>query len=959
MTPGRKALSLRSLLTGIALAGVMFVLILIAEIAFVIAPTADVLRGHAGELLTENGAIRQHLNTLRAAHDGVVAVLDTSLARGALLERQRATALAAPIRGRLDSVVAMRTSMQLDIVPATMRLHLATAVETETNAGLTILDAIRTMEAGRTDEAARQLRRAEMLLDSTALHLEAAQGAAISDLLAREGRLLESTRMVSRWAIGWGLLGAVLLAFASWMIRERVYRPIAELETAVARVTTGDLSADARVARDDELGRLAAHFNTMTNVLRERAAQDTRRHETLTERFGRILDESSNEIYLFDATTLRFVQANRGVLTNLGYSMEELSALTPFDVLRDVERETVETALAALRNGEQQSVVLTCSQRRRDGSVYPVEIRLQLSPADDTPVFVAIVEDVSERSRARELNERLRQFAIAEQRVLGSGDLPAALERITEFVADTLRVARTGVWGYHLDRLTCLDVFDQATRKHDEGAERRWDRHPEYFAAIREGVPLVVPNVAADPRTRSLTSAEPARGDVTAQFDVPVRVAGRLVAVLANEHVGGPRRWTAEEQTFAASVTSFIALAIEATERTRLEERLAQAQKLESIGRLAGGVAHDFNNLLTAIIGNVEIARGTVSAGAPILLELHEIESAARRAADLSRQLLTFARHQVVQPRVVHLNELARGADKLLRRLLGEDIELVTLLEPDLGSVRIDPGQFEQVIVNLAVNARDAMPNGGRLTIETSNIALDEEYAATHTGVVPGEYVQLAVSDTGHGMDRETLSRLFEPFFTTKDQGRGTGLGLAICYGIVRQAGGAIWAYSEPGRGATFKVYLPRVDAAPDVEPAMELPDAAPRGRETVLLVEDEGQIRHLAARVLEGQGYEVITASDGIEAVRIGRERLREIDALVTDVVLPLLGGREVAARLRQERPTLPVLYVSGYTRGTIPDGELLDPNTAFLSKPFTPRLLAERVREVLDRVASRNGQG
>jgi PAS domain S-box-containing protein len=744
----------------------------------------------------------------------------------------------------------------------------------------------------------------------------------------------------------------VLLAFAFWIVRDRVYRPIAGLETAVARVTSGDLSADAQVTRDDELGRLAAHFNTMTNVLRERAAQSTRRHETLMERFGRILDESSNEIYLFDAATLRFVQANRGVLANLGYSVNELAALTPFDILRDVDRATVETAIDALRNGEQQSVVLTCSQRRKDGSLYPVEIRLQLSPDDDAPVFVAVVEDVSERSRARELNQRLRQFAIAEQRVLGSGDLPSALGRITEFVADTLRVARTGVWACHLDRLTCLDVFDQATRQHAEGAERRWDRHPDYFAAIREGVPLVVPNVAADPRTRSL-AAESA-GDVTARFDVPVRVAGRLVAVFANEHVGGPRRWTAEEQTFAASVTSFIALAIEAAERTRLETQLAQAQKLESIGRLAGGIAHDFNNLLTAILGNVEIARASASPGAPVLAELQEIESAARRAADLSRQLLTFARHQVVQPRVVNLNELARSADKLLRRLLGEDIELVTLLEPDLGSVRIDPGQFEQVIVNLAVNARDAMPSGGRLTIETSNVTLDEAYAATHTGVVPGEYVQLAASDTGHGMDRETLGRLFEPFFTTKDQGRGTGLGLAICYGIVRQAGGAIWAYSEPGCGATFKVYLPRVDAAPDVDPAIDLPDAAPRGRETVLLVEDEGQIRHLAARVLEAQGYEVITASNGIEAVRIGRERLSEIDALVTDVVLPLLGGREVVARLREERPALPVLYVSGYTRGTIPDSELVDRNTAFLSKPFTPRLLAERVREVLDRAVA-----
>ena len=442
---------------------------------------------------------------------------------------------------------------------------------------------------------------------------------------------------------------------------------------------------------------------------------------------------------------------------------------------------------------------------------------------------------------------------------------------------------------------------------------------------------------------------------MTAQFDIPVRAGGRLVAVVTNEHVGGPRRWTAEEQTFGASMASFVALAIEAAERSRLEEQLAKAQKLESIGRLAGGVAHDFNNLLTAILGNASFMRAGLPPNAPALTDLEEIEKAARRAVDLSRQLLTLARHQVVQPRVVDLNALARDTDKLLRRLLGEDIELVTLLAPKLGAVRIDPGQFEQVIINLAVNARDAMPGGGRLTIETNNIVLGSDYAASHTGIAPGEYVQLAVSDTGHGMDRQTLSRLFEPFFTTKDQGKGTGLGLAICYGIVRQAGGVIWAYSEPGRGATFKVHLPKVDAVPESEPAVEAPAAIPRGRETILLVEDEGQIRQLASRALRAQGYTVIVAADGTEAVRLGREHLVEIDVLVTDVVLPMQGGREVAARLRQDKPHLPVLYMSGYTRGTLPDGELLDSNTAFLSKPFTPDVLAERVRELLDRAPTR----
>ena len=947
---GEKAVSLRTLLIVTAFVGVVYVLSLILEIVVVIAPAAGVLRGHAGELLAEHGAIRTHLNTLRSSLTSLTATADSIPGAGSL-DRARALAITTPITARLDSVVGMRTSLQLASAPADMRVHLAAAVETETSAGLTMLDAVRALESGRRPDAERSLRRAEELLDSTALRLDAAQGIAISDLLAREDRLLSSVQLVSRWGIGWAVLGALLLGFTAWLIRSRIYRPIAELEGAVARVTSGDLRVDARVMHYDELGRLAEHFNAMTDVLRERAEQDTRRHENLTERFGRILDESSNEIYLFDASTFRFVQANRGVLANLGYTLTELSALTPFDVLCDVDRATIETALATLRRGDQPSVVMTASQRRKDGSVYPVEVRLQLSEAGDPPVYVAVVEDVSERSRVRELNQRLSTFAMSEQRLLGSGDLAAVVRRVTEMSADTLQVARVGVWTYQPDKLTCLDEFIAATREHASGMEVRWEQRPAYFAAIRDGTPLAIADTRSDERTKTLVGPNGGRSDITAQFDIPVRAGGRFVAVVSHEHVGGTRPWPAEEMAFATSVAGFIALAMEAAERIRLEEQLAKAQKMESIGRLAGGVAHDFNNLLTAIIGNVDFARAQLAPNAPISTELSEIEKAARRAADLSRQLLTFARHQMAQPRVVDINALTRDADKLLRRLLGEDVELVTLLAPELDAVRIDPGQFEQVIVNLAVNARDAMPNGGRLTLETSNVVLGADYVASHAGITPGEYVQLAISDTGHGMDRDTLSRLFEPFFTTKEQGKGTGLGLAICYGIVRQAGGTIWAYSEQGRGATFKVHLPKVDALPEVASTADVVEAAPRGRETVLLVEDEPQIRELAARTLQAQGYTVIVAMDGAEAVRLGRERASEIDGVVTDVVLPMMGGREVASRLRQDRPSLPVLYMSGYTRGSIPDGELMDQHTAFLSKPFTPRLLAERVREVLDR--------
>ena len=708
---GEKVISLRTLLIAAAFVGVVYVLSLILEIIVVIAPAAGVLRGHAGELLAEHSAIRLHMNTLRSSLTSLTAAAD-SVPNGASLDRARAVALTTPITARLDSVVGIRTSLQLASAPVDMRVHLAAAVDSETSAGLTMIDAVRALEAGRRTDAERSIQRAEGLLDSTALRLDAAQGIVISDLLAREDRLLSSLQLISRWGIGRAALGALLLGFTAWLIRSRIYRPIAELEGAVARVTSGDLRADARVMRDDELGRLAAHFNAMTDVLRERAEHDTRRHENLTERFGRILDESSNEIYLFDVGTLRVVQANRGVLANLGYTMAELSELTPFDMLRDVGRATVETALATLRRGDQQSVVMTASQARKDGSVYPVEVRLQLSEAGDSPVYVAVVEDVSERSRVREMNQRLSAFAMSEQRLLGSGDLTGVLRRVTEMSTDTLRVARVGVWTYQPDKLTCLDEFVAATREHRSGMVVRWEQQPAYFAAIRDGTPLAIGDTRSDERTQHLVGPNAGRGDITAQFHIPVRAGGRFVAVVSHEHVGGTRKWTAEEMAFATSVASFIALAMEAAERIRLEEQLAKAQKMESIGRLAGGVAHDFNNLLTAIIGNVDFARAQLAPRAAISTELSEIDKAARRAAELSRQLLTFARHQVAQPRVVDINALTRDADKLLRRLLGEDVELVALLAPDLDAVRIDPGQFEQVIVNLAVNACDAMPNG-------------------------------------------------------------------------------------------------------------------------------------------------------------------------------------------------------------------------------------------------------
>ena len=385
------------------------------------------------------------------------------------------------------------------------------------------------------------------------------------------------------------------------------------------------------------------------------------------------------------------------------------------------------------------------------------------------------------------------------------------------------------------------------------------------------------------------------------------------------------------------------------TERKRLEAQLRQAQKMESVGRLAGGVAHDFNNLLTVILSGAALAKDGLSERDPARSDIREIEDAANRAAVLTRQLLAFARRQAAEPRALDLNAVTLAMDKMLRRLIGEDVELVTLLAEHLGAVWADPGHIEQVLVNLAVNARDAMPGGGKLTIETSNVTLDAESAARHVGMAPGEYVLLAVSDSGYGMAPEILEHIFEPFFTTKELGGGTGLGLSTCYGIVKQSGGWIWAYSEPGQGTTFKIYLPRIRA--EAEAFSPASSAALRGgTETVLLVEDNAQVRDIALRSLRERGYRVLQAANGGEALRAAENQSEPIALLLTDVVMPQMGGSELVERVRALRPQIKVLYTSGYTEHALVHREVLGPGIAFLPKPFDPAGLARKVREVLD---------
>jgi len=397
-------------------------------------------------------------------------------------------------------------------------------------------------------------------------------------------------------------------------------------------------------------------------------------------------------------------------------------------------------------------------------------------------------------------------------------------------------------------------------------------------------------------------------------------------------------------------VEYFNVLVEDITEHKLLEAQLRQAQKMEAVGRLAGGIAHDFNNLLTAILGSADLLLDTLSPDAPEREDLDEIRKAAKRAADLTRQLLAFSRQQVLAPQVLDVNALLTNLEKLLRRLIGEHIELRTALAPNVGAVQADPGQLEQVIVNLAVNARDAMPQGGQLTIETANAELDEAYAAEHFPARPGSYVLLAVTDTGTGMDAQTKSHIFEPFFTTKEKGKGTGLGLATVYGIVKQSDGYIWVYSEPGHGTSFKIYLPRVAEAPGpARPGFEL-SASVRGSETVFVVEDDEMVRALIRRMLETRGYTVLLAPHGDEALQLLERHPGRVDLLMTDVVMPGMSGRDLADRVAERRPGIKVLYLSGYTDDAIVRHGVLEPGIAFLQKPFSADALARKVREVLD---------
>jgi len=662
------------------------------------------------------------------------------------------------------------------------------------------------------------------------------------------------------------------------------------------------------VVRDDD-GRITGTLSSGEDITKRRQAEAAL--ETSETNYREIFDAANDAVMVLDVETGSVLDANAKMCEMFACAYDDALGLGVGDLSSGESPYTHEGIMRWLSKAVQYGPQLfEWAAKSRDDRTFWVEMSLKRAQIGGEQRILAAVRDISQRMGAEQENLRLVQFL-------------------------SIVIDSANVWLNALDRSGNVVIWNRAAEtisgyraKDVVGHNQIWEwLYPDedYRREITDRVTAVI-------RKGGATTDE----ETTIQTkDGEKRVISWYSRNLVDER---------------GSSIGLVSLGRDVTEHKQLEQQLRQAGKMEAIGRLAGGVAHDFNNLLTAIMGYSDLLLSALDDDESTRQEVLEIKRSTDRAMSLTRQLLAFSRRQILQPKVLDLNEVVADMDRMLRRLIRVDIEFISALEPALGNVEADRGQLEQVIMNLAVNARDAMPRAGQMTIETQNVDVDAAYAEVRPPMQPGRYVVLAVSDTGTGMDRDTQARIFEPFFSTKAQGKGTGLGLATVYGIVKQSDGYIWVYSEEGQGTTFKIYLPRVDKALSPSPKAAAAAEPARGSETILLVEDEEVVRRLTTRILRKSGYTVLEATHSDEAIERCEEYRDTIHLMLTDVVLRGLSGRDLAELLSTRRPDMKVIYMSGYTDEVIAHRGILKAGIPFIQKPFTVVSLSRKVREVLD---------
>jgi PAS domain S-box-containing protein len=618
-------------------------------------------------------------------------------------------------------------------------------------------------------------------------------------------------------------------------------------------------------------------------------------------KFRALVEQSIVGIYITQDDQVVYV--NPSMTGIFGWSEKEMTSRTVFDLIVPEDHALVREYIRKRISGEVPSVHYSLRMLHQSGAVLEIDLHGSRTEYNGRPAMMGMLLDITERRRT-EAKLRLHSAALN-----AAADAIVITDRAG--VIEWVNPAFTKLTGY-----TAEDALGKNPRDLVESGKQDQAFYKDLWETILAGRPW--------------------HGEmINRRKDGSLYTEDQVVTPILDA---------------SGAITHFIAIKKDITERLRLEAQYRQAQKMESVGLLASGIAHDFNNLVTVINGMSELMLAQISTDNPMYADVQEIGRAGERAAVLTRQLLAFSRQQILETRVVSLNAVVAGMESLLRRLLGEDIDLVVVPTPGLGRVKADPGQLEQVIANLAVNARDAMPEGGQLTIETQNATIDEDYARQHgVAMTPGSYVVLAVSDSGDGMDEATRARIFEPFFTTKGPGKGTGLGLSTVYGIVKQSHGFIWVDSEVGQGTSFKVFLPQVTEAGGPDPPAPTV-VSTSGTETILLAEDNAGLRKLATRVLEPAGYTVLGAASGEEALHLLEGHKGAVHLLLSDVVMPGMSGRHLAEQLAQTRPGMKVLYMSGYTSDTIVRHGVLEAHMPLLNKPFSAAALLRKVREVLN---------